>query len=115
MQPLRSAKRACRNPAEHGRTQQNPGIHPPPPPNSALRVQLSAMLSWPGTKAASRNTGTDGAYLGDGLLVPHDSLLDERVDLNVPVPARHHHPGPAETHRDFHGWSVPDSSLLASG
>lgn len=105
-------------------TWQNPAEprHPPPtPPNSALRVQLSAMLSSPGTKAASGNTAPEqtapvrSAYLGDGLLVPHDSLLDECVDLNVPVPARHHHPGPAETHRDFHGWSVPDSSLLASG
>lgn len=85
-----------------------------------VRSQLSAMLSSPGTNAASRNTGADrrwrrgGSYLGDGLLVPHDSLLDERVDFNVPVPARHHHPGPAEAHGDFHGWRIPDWRPLAT-
>ncbi|MEQ2303205.1 hypothetical protein AMECASPLE_014325 [Ameca splendens] len=42
-------------------------------------------------------------HLGDSLLVPHDSLLDECVDLNVPVPARNHHPGLPEAHRHFHG------------
>lgn len=62
----------------------------------------------------SRKTKPPGnaAYLGDGLLVPHDSLLDERVDLHVPVPARHHHPRPAEAHRHFHGSvSVPSPRL----
>lgn len=42
-------------------------------------------------------------YLGDSLLVSHDSLLDECVHFNISIPARHHHPGPAKTHRDFHG------------
>lgn len=36
------------------------------------------------------------------------------MDFNVSVPARHHHPGPAEAHGDFHGWRIPDWRLLAS-
>ncbi|KAK9527984.1 hypothetical protein VZT92_014490 [Zoarces viviparus] len=43
-----------------------------------------------------------GAYLCDRLLVPHGRLLDEAVDLYIPISARDDHPGPPETHRHFH-------------
>lgn len=108
--------RTVQKPTEASRSQA-PRPHQTP---LCVRSQLSAMLSWPGPKAASRNAapkrevGARVSYLGDGLLVPHDSLLDECVDLNVSVPARHHHPGPAEAHGDFHGWRIPDWRPLAS-
>lgn len=69
----------------------------PPPPATPDVATL-----FPG-KQKPQGNGVAATYLGDGLLVSHGSLLDERVDLNVAVPARHHHPRPAKTHRDFHG------------
>lgn len=57
-------------------------------------------------KTATGRQSVSAAYLGDGLLVSHDSLLDERVHFHIPIPARHHDPGPAKTHRDFHGSSI---------
>lgn len=53
------------------------------------------------------------SYLGDRLLVSHDSLLDERVHFNIPISARHHDPGTAKTHRDFHGRTVRVAWLRA--
>lgn len=53
------------------------------------------------------------SYLGDRLLVSHDSLLDERVHFNISIPARHHDPGPAKTHRHFHGRTVRVAWLRA--
>jgi len=43
-----------------------------------------------------------GAYLRDRLLVPHGRLLDEAVDLYIPISTRDDHPGPPEAHRHFH-------------
>lgn len=57
---------------------------------------------FPGKQKPQRNK-VAATYLGDSFLISHDSLLDQRVDFNVPVPARNHHPRPAKTHRDFHG------------
>ncbi len=57
---------------------------------------------FPGKQKPQENK-VAAAYLGDRLLVSHDSLLDECVDFNISIPARHHHPGPAKAHRDFHG------------
>lgn len=42
------------------------------------------------------------AYLRYGFPVSHDGLLDKTPDFNVAVSTRHDHPGPTETHRDFH-------------
>lgn len=62
---------------------------------------------------AKKAEGCPVPYLGDRLLVSHDSLLDERVHFNIPIPARHHDPGPAKTHRDFHGRTVRVAWLRA--
>lgn len=67
---------------------------------------------WQNTRAR-KGKSLSASYLGDRLLVSHDSLLDERVHFNIPISARHHDPGPAKTHRDFHGRTVRVAWLRA--
>lgn len=67
----------------------------------------SVATLFPGKQKQQRKQSTI-SYLSDGLLVSHDSLLDECVHFNIPISTRHHHPGPAKTHRDFHGFSIRD-------
>ncbi|KAM7379763.1 hypothetical protein PAMP_005290 [Pampus punctatissimus] len=80
----------------------------PPPTGRTFAILLPRKQKPQGNKVAS------AAYLGDGLLISHDSLLDECVDFNISIPARHHHPGPAKTHRDFHGFSIRDLVQIRS-
>lgn len=77
------------------------------PPLLCICVNFAPYWACPQSLPARRNIVSRktkaATHLGDSLLISHDSLLDECVDFNIPIPARHNHPGPAKTHRDFHG------------
>ena len=75
----------------------SPGL----PRSSVSRCTPSERATQRRTQAYPRYNVTH-TYLGDSFLVARDSLKDERVDFNIPVPAGDHDPGPTEAHGHFH-------------